>query len=68
MPTTLDIQCFYWHLNSQLLKVKYWYVLNLEILKYVWTCVGTFPNYIYFQSLGVVCRDSETQLQMTEKY
>ena len=62
MPTTLDIQCFYWHLNSQLLKVKYWYVLNLEILKYVWTCVGTFPNYIYryFQSLGV--------LQMTEKY
>ena len=47
--------------DNQLLKVKC--SVNLETLLNVGTY---FTNYLHFQSLEVVCRGSETQLQVTE--
>ena len=60
MATTVDMLCFYWHLYNQSLKVKY--AFNLETLIYA----GDFTNNTNFQSLEVVDRGSETQLQVTE--
>ena len=45
---------------NQLLKIKY--AFYLEILIYI----GTFANTMHFQSLEVVDRGSETQLQVAE--
>ena len=56
MSTTVDIHSFYKHLYNQLLKIKY--ALKLETLN--------FTNHINFQSLEVVNRGSETQLEVTE--
>ena len=63
MPTTIDILFFYLHLHNELLKVKY--ALNLETLIYFRTYFRISHNLI-FQSLVVVDRDSETQLQVIE--
>ena len=60
MSTIVDMLCFYWHLYNQLVKVKY--ALNLETLIYA----RDFTNNTNFQSLEVVDRGSETQLQVTE--
>ena len=59
MSTTVAILCFYWHLYNQLFKVKD--VLYLATSIYVGTLILQI-----FQSLEVVCRRSETQLQATE--
>ena len=59
MSTTVDILRFYRHLYSELLKVKC--AFNFETLIYV-----RFTNNTNFQSLEVVDRGSETQLQVTE--
>ena len=62
MSTTVDILRFYWHLYIQLLKVKmcfqFW---NTDIC---WDF--NLTNNTNFQSLEVVDRGSETQLQVTE--
>ena len=63
MWTTVDILCFCWHLYAQLLKIKY--AFNYETLITIcWDLV--FANHTHFQSLEVVDRGSETQLQVTE--
>ena len=59
MSTTVDILSFYKHLYNNIVKSKIWYTdlcwdLNLT-------------NQINFRSLEVVCRGSETQLQVIEK-
>ena len=50
-------------LINHLLKVKYAFNLETLIILY---CHLNFTNHIHFQSLEVVCRGSETQLQVTE--
>ena len=62
MSTTVDILRFYWHLYGQLLKVKC--AFYIETLDICWEL--NFTNNTNFQSLEVVCRGSETQLQVTE--
>ena len=59
MSTTVDIQCFHWHLYNQLLKVEY--AFNLETLILGWDL-----NFANFLSLEVVDHGSETNLQMNE--
>ena len=61
MSTTVDNLSFYKHLYNQFLKVKY--PFDLETLIY-WDLY--FTNHINFQSLEVVYRGSETQLQVTK--
>ena len=63
MSTTVDILSFYKHLYNQLLKVKY--AFNLVTLRYVGTKISKITD---FWSLEVVCRGSETQLQVTENF
>ena len=66
MSTTVDILCFISTCitpDNRLLKVKY--AFNLETLIFICWKVN-FTNHIHFQSLEVVCRGSETQLQVTE--
>ena len=62
MSTTVDILRFHWHLYNQLLKVKC--AFNFENTDIFWYL--NFPNNTHFQSLEVVDRGSETQLQVTE--
>ena len=65
MSTAVDILCFFSTCltpDNQLLKVKY--AFNLETLIYVGDL--NFTNHINFQSLEVVGRGSETQLQVIE--
>ena len=61
MSTTVDILRFYWHLYNQLLKVKCAFNFETEIC---WDL--NFINNTNFQSLEVVDRGSETQLQVAE--
>ena len=61
MSTTVDILSFYKHLYNHFFKVKY--ASNFE------TCIRwdlNFTNNTNFQSLEVVDRRSETQLQVAE--
>ena len=62
MSTTVDILRFYWHLYNQLLKIKS--AFNFETPIYIGTLISQKKT--HFQSLEVVDRDSETQLQVTE--
>ena len=65
MSTAVDILCFISTCiipDNELSTVKY--ALNLETLIYIWYL--NFTNNINFQSLEVVFRGSETQLQVTE--
>ena len=64
MSTTVDILCFYLHLYNQLYNqlskmcFQFW---NTDICRDL-----NFTNNTNFQSLEVVDRGSETQLQVTE--
>ena len=61
MSTTVAILCFYWHNQS------YNYNQCLKSLDTDVFLVLHFTNHINFQSLEVVDRGSETQLEVTEK-
>ena len=65
MSTTVDILCFISTCrttDNELFKVKY--AFNHETSIIYWNL--NFTNNINFQSLEVVCRGSDTQLQVTE--
>ena len=65
MSTTVDILCFISTCrtpDNELFKVKY--AFNHETSIIYWNL--NFTNNIHFQSLEVVYRGSETQLQVTE--
>ena len=65
MSTTVDILCFISTCitpDNELSTLKY--TLHLETLICIWYL--NFTNNINFQSLEVVFRGSETQLQVTE--
>ena len=64
MPNTANILRFYWHLYNQLLKVKSAFSLETMIGPICWDL--NFTNISNFQSLEVVDRGSETQLQVIE--
>ena len=49
-----------------MLKVKYAFNLETDIVYMLGTVDINFTNLLNFQSLEVVCRGSETQLQVTE--
>ena len=61
MSTTVDILCFFKDLHNQLLKIKYAFNFEPDIC---WDL--NFTNNTNFQSLKVVDRGSETQLQVAE--
>ena len=62
MSTTVHILRFYWHVYNQLLRIKS--AFNFGTLDIYWDLNFTITK--NFQSLEVVDRGSETQLQMTE--
>ena len=62
MSTTVDIPSCSWLMYNQLLKIKY--AFNLETLDICWDL--NFTKNTNFQSLEVVDRGSETQLQVAE--
>ena len=59
MSTTVDILSFYKHLYNNIVKSKIWYT------DLCWDV--NLTNQMNFRSLEVVCRGSETQLQVIEK-
>ena len=62
MSPTIGILCFYWHLYNQLLKIKKCF--QSQNTGICWDL--NFTNNTNFQSLEIVDRGSETQLQVAE--